>query len=250
MTSSSIQAHNISAFPASRTSASPFVKSSYDDSEWEPINLPHDWAIKDPFYVGNNVPVGGGMGRLPIHGIGWYRGKVQVSKADRGRSVYLDIDGAMSYSIVWLNGYLVGRWPYGYSSYRLDLTPYLKFGDDNLLAIRVDNPGNSSRWYPGGGIYHNAWLIKTSPTHVSQWGTFITSRNVSKSSAILNLAVQVVNTGETSEKLSVETDVYVLDAATGKPSTKVASFPRQPITVPAGHKVLVNGSTTVRKPAL
>ncbi|KAL2167927.1 hypothetical protein VTG60DRAFT_617 [Thermothelomyces hinnuleus] len=228
----------------------PFVQSSYDDTEWETVNLPHDWAIKGPFYVGDNVPVGGGMGRLPVHGIGWYRRKVQMTKADQGRSIYLDIDGAMSYSIVWLNGQLVGGWPYGYSSYRLDLTPYLKLGDDNLLAIRVDNPGNSSRWYPGGGIYRNAWLTKTSPTHVGQWGTFITSRSVSKSSAVLDLAVQVENAGETSQKLSVVTDVYVLDSATGEPRTKVASFPRQTITVAAGNKASVNASTTVKKPAL
>ncbi|AEO63777.1 glycoside hydrolase family 2 protein [Thermothielavioides terrestris NRRL 8126] len=228
----------------------PFVQSSFDDSSWESVNLPHDWAIKGPFYVGDNVPVSGGMGRLPVQGVGWYRRKLQMTEADEGKSVYLDIDGAMSYSIVWLNGHLVGGWPYGYSSYQLDLTPHLKLGDDNLLAIRVDNPGNSSRWYPGGGIYRNVWLTKTSPTHVGQWGTFITSKNVSKSSAVLDLTVEVENSGNASQTLSVVTDVYVLDTATGAAGRQVASFPRQTVTVAGGQKASVNASTTVNKPAL
>ena len=76
----------------------------------------------------------------------------------------------MSYATVWLNGQFVGGWPYGYSSWRLDLTPYLKPGAENVLAIRLDNPPTSSRWYPGGGIYRNVWLVKTAPVHVAPLG--------------------------------------------------------------------------------
>jgi beta-galactosidase len=228
----------------------PYVQSSYDDRKWEAVDLPHDWAIKGPFYVGDNVPVGGGMGRLPVHGVGWYRREVSISKADAGKSIYLDLDGAMSYAMVWLNGILVGGWPYGYTSFRLDLTPYLKMGDDNLLAIRTDNPGNSSRWYPGGGLYRNAWLTKTSPTHIGQWGTFITSRDVSTASAVLDLTVQVENAGHSRQKLEVVTDVYVLDSTTGQAGAKVASFPSHTITVAAGQKASVNVSTVIKKPAL
>jgi beta-galactosidase len=97
-------------------------------------------------------------GRLPYYGVGWYRKKLANSAEDAHKSIFLDVDGAMSYSTVWLNGQFVGGWPYGYSSWRVDLTPYIKTGRDKQLAIRLDNPPNSSRWYPGGGIYRNVWL--------------------------------------------------------------------------------------------
>ena len=84
----------------------------------------------------------------------------------------------MSYSSVWCNGQYVGGWPYGYASFRLDLTPYIKAGQKNVLAIRLDNPDDTSRWYPGSGIYRNVWLVKTSPVHVEQWGTFVRNQQV------------------------------------------------------------------------
>lgn len=114
-----------------------YAQGGFDDSNWEDVSLPHDWAINGPFYEGDNVPVTGGMGRLPVQGVGWYRRKISVSVEDDNKVIYLDIDGAMSYAIVWLNGNLVGGWPYGYNSFRLDLTPYLKLGDNNQLAIRL-----------------------------------------------------------------------------------------------------------------
>ena len=156
----------------------PFVQNKFNDSAWELVNLPHDWAIKGPFYEGSNPVVGGGMGRLPSQGVAWYRRKLQITAADSGRAIYLDIEGAMSYAMVWLNGTLVGGWPYGYNSFRLDLTPYLKFDGDNQLAIRLDNPPSSSRWYPGAGIYRNVWLTKVNRVHVARWGTFVSSKNV------------------------------------------------------------------------
>lgn len=228
----------------------PFVQKVFDDSGWESVTLPHDWAIKGPFYTEANAIVGGGMGRLPIQGVGWYRRKLTLSPADRGKSIYLDIDGAMSYAMVWLNGNLVGGWPYGYNSFRLDLTPYLKPGNDNQLAIRLDNPTNSSRWYPGGGVYRNVWLIKVAPTHVAQWGTFITTKNVSAQSATVNLVVQVVNKAPASRQIEVVTDVYAFDSATGRPSKKVAEFPRATINIPAGQKPSINGSVTLKNPLL
>ena len=88
------------------------------------MDLPHDWAIKGPFFDGRSAEVSGGMGRLPVNGVAWYRKKLDIPKSDEGKSIFLDVDGAMSYAIVWLNGNLVGGWPYGYASWRLDLTPY------------------------------------------------------------------------------------------------------------------------------
>ena len=143
-----------------------YVQPDFDDSSWRRINLPHDWAIEGPFTRAG----GGGMGRLPSAGVGWYRKKLNIPAADAGKSIFLDVDGAMSYSTVWLNGQIVGGWPYGYASWRVDLTPYVKPGGENELVIRLDNPPDSSRWYPGGGIYRNVWLVKTSPVHVGPMG--------------------------------------------------------------------------------
>ncbi|RYE27361.1 MAG: beta-galactosidase, partial [Sphingobacteriaceae bacterium] len=87
-----------------------FVQNSFNDTQWKTIDLPHDWAIKEPFYKEANAIVGGGMGRLPVQGVAWYRKKISIPAADKGKSIYLDIDGAMSYAMVWLNGKLVGGW--------------------------------------------------------------------------------------------------------------------------------------------
>ncbi|KAH6842232.1 glycoside hydrolase superfamily [Chaetomium sp. MPI-CAGE-AT-0009] len=225
-----------------------YVKASFDDSKWEAVDLPHDWAIKGPF----NAPgVSGGMGRLPSNGVGWYRRTLTVSPDDKGKSVFLDIDGAMSYAAVWLNGHLVGGWPYGYASFRVDLTPYLEFDGDNLLAIRVDNALDNSRWYPGAGIYRNVWLVKTNPTHVGQFGTFITTSDISKNSATVKIVVDVENGGDSNQEVDVVTEIHELDSATGQPRTKtVAKFKKTAVTVPAREKKSVKSSATVTKPLL
>ncbi|KAK2786454.1 hypothetical protein FQN53_006610 [Emmonsiellopsis sp. PD_33] len=229
----------------------PFVQTSFDDAEWEGVDLPHDWAIKGPFYTEEEGPVvGGGMGRLPVQGVAWYRRKIEVGKHDKGKSVFLDIDGAMSYAMVWVNGYFVGGWPYPYNSFRLDITPYLEVGGENQLAIRLDNPVKSARWYPGGGLYRNIWLTKVDSVHVGQWGTFITSRDISAESATVDLVVQIENKGEDSRKVEVATDLHVLDLETGKIGEKVAQFKRETVSVPAGESKSINGSTSVENPKL
>ncbi|RYP85001.1 hypothetical protein DL769_001057 [Monosporascus sp. CRB-8-3] len=219
----------------------------FDDGEWDRIDLPHDWAIQGPFYTGDNAPVTGGMGRLPVHGVGWYRRKLSMKPEDAGKKIYLEVDGAMSYAMVWLNGELVGGWPYGYNSFQLDLTPYLVPGDDNLLAIRVDNPTQSSRWYPGGGVYRNVWLTKIHPTHISQWGTFITTREVSNGSATLDLTVQVENKGEANCEVEIITEVYEIDLDSGlKVEEKIAEFPQSTLDLEAGESKSINTSTTIQ----
>jgi beta-galactosidase len=188
-----------------------FVKASFDDKNWESVSIPHDWAIKGPFYTGDKPIVGGGMGRLPSQGVAWYRRKLEISSDDKGKNIYLDIDGAMSYAIVWLNGNLVGGWPYGYNSFRLDLTPYLNFEGDNQLAIRLDNPNHSARWYPGGGIYRNVWLTKTNPIQIAHWGTTIITSKVSKASALVELNIKIQNNLSKDQTVTVKTDIYELD---------------------------------------
>src|SRR5260370_718898 len=104
----------------------PYTQRSFDDRGWRQLDLPHDWGIEGPF--AQEYP--GETGKLPWWGVGWYRKHLTVSANERGRQFYLDIDGAMAYATVWVNGHFVGGWPYGYSSFELDLTPYISFGSD------------------------------------------------------------------------------------------------------------------------
>ncbi|MDI9363862.1 MAG: beta-galactosidase GalB [Flavobacterium sp.] len=229
----------------------PFVHNSFNDAVWEQINLPHDWAIKGPFYKGDNAIVSGGMGRLPIHGVAWYRKKINISAKDADKSFYLDIDGAMSYAMVWVNGKLAGGWPYGYNSFRINLTPYIKIGENNQLAIRLDNPLNSARWYSGGGIYRNVWLTKVATTHIAQWGTTVNTSNVSAKLAKVNIAVNIENTSSSDKLIRIQTNVYLL--GNGKqPSIgkKVASFSAQTITIKAGANTTITNQTLIQNPQL
>ncbi|HEX9973651.1 MAG TPA: beta galactosidase jelly roll domain-containing protein, partial [bacterium] len=228
----------------------PFVQSDFDDSSWEIVNLPHDWAIKGPFIKGWDTEVGGSMGRLPSPGVAWYRKKLDIQASDAGKSIFLDVDGAMSYAMVWLNGKLAGGWPYGYASWRVDLTPYVVPGGENQLAIRLDNPPSSSRWYPGGGIYRNVWLTKTNPVHVGQWGTFMTTRDVSEVSATIHMEVTINNDSKDDAKVAVVTQIFVLNADGNKIGDAVAAFEPLKTLVAAGERAKVEGSVTLKNPRL
>jgi Beta-galactosidase/beta-glucuronidase len=228
----------------------PFIQSNFNDSSWEIVNLPHDWAIRGPFFKGSDPEVGGGMGRLPSPGVAWYRKKLDIPASDAGKSIFLDVEGAMSYSMVWLNDNLVGGWPYGYSSWRLDLTPYVKPGGENQLAIRLDNPNNSSRWYAGGGIYRNVWLTITNPVHVGQWDTFISTNDVSKTSARINLKVTIDNDSRDDATIKAVTQIFTLNSDGGKIGEAVATFEPLKTPVLAGKKAKVEGSVTIKNPKL
>ena len=182
-----------------------------DDDDWQQVSVPHDWAIAGPFLVDGPH---GGMGRLESWGVGWYRRDLEIPAKDAGRSIHLELDGAMSYASVWLNGSLVGGWPYGYNSWRLDLTPHVVPGGKNLLAIRLDNPPRSARWYPGGGLFRDVWLVKTSPVAVAHWGTRITTPEVSAESAVVEVEVTVENTASAETTAPVESAAPVGSAAT------------------------------------
>ncbi|KAI0481342.1 glycoside hydrolase family 2 protein [Xylariaceae sp. FL0804] len=224
-----------------------YVKANFDDSAWDGVTLPHDWAIKGPF----NAPgVDSAEATLPFDGVGWYRRNVTFAAEDAGKTIFLDIDGAMKYCAVWLNGKFVGGWPYGYNSFRLNLTPFLKEGT-NILAIRLENQVQEARWYPGAGLYRNVYLVKVEPVHVGQYGTYITTPTVSSDSAIVNLIVDVENTGNRSQEVSVKTEVYEIDATTDEPASDVvATFPSKSVRVAAGTNQTTNGSITVPSPKL
>jgi beta-galactosidase len=142
-----------------------------NDNAWRSLDLPHDWAIEGPF----NDSLENNTGLLPWKGIGWYRKHFTISDNDKGKRIYVDFDGAMANAKVWLNGKYVGEWPYGYTAFRLDLTPYIITGKENLIAVRLDTKNWDSRWYPGAGIYRNVWLVKTSQLQIANNGVFCTT---------------------------------------------------------------------------
>ncbi|MDP4224319.1 MAG: beta-galactosidase GalB [Bacteroidota bacterium] len=180
---------------------------SLNDSNWRTLDLPHDWAIEGPFSdtLENNT------GLLPWKGIGWYRKHFMVNESDRGKRIYIDFEGAMAYSQVWLNGRFVGGWPYGYTSFRLDLTPYINFGKENLIAVRLDTKRWDSRWYPGAGIYRNVWLVKTSQIHVKYNGLYCTTPEIKKESAILSISSEVESHIDQPSEVTIKAAVYKLN---------------------------------------
>jgi len=225
----------------------PFVQPGFDDSRWQAVDLPHDWAIAGPFIADGPY---GGMGRLPSWGIGWYRRTLDIPAGDRGRSLFLDVDGAMSYATVWVNGRLAGGWPYGYSSWRVDLTPYVIPGGTNQVAIRLDNPPESARWYPGGGLYRNVWLTKTDPVHVAQWGTRIATPQVDAHAATVSVEVGIDNDASGAAMVDVATTLHELDASGTKAGPEVARIAPARVRVPAGGNARVAGTATVPTPRL
>lgn len=222
----------------------------FDDSSWEMLDLPHDWAIKGPFQQGWNAEVGGSMGRLPSPGVAWYRKRFIIPETYTDKSFFLDIDGAMSYSMVWINGYLVGGWPYGYNSWRVDLTPYVTPGEVHQLAIRLDNLNESSRWYPGGGIYRNVWLTIAEPVHIGQWGTYITTREVSSSSATIDIEISIDNNSDNNVTIQVLTHIFEYDSSSNSPGDTVIGFTPIETTIEIGETSKVSGSIVIDNPKL
>jgi len=180
---------------------------SFSDNGWRTLDLPHDWAIEGPF----NDTLENNTGLLPWKGIGWYRKHFTLNNDDKDKRIYIDFDGAMAYAKVWLNGKFVGEWPYGYTSFRLDLTPYLIFGKENVIAVRLDTKSWDSRWYPGAGIYRNVWLVKTPQVHVSHNGVFCTTPEVRKERAVLSVKTEVESHIQEPVSVTVKATVYKLD---------------------------------------
>jgi beta-galactosidase len=217
-----------------------------DDGGWRKLSLPHDFGIEGPF----KQEYQGETGKLPWWGVAWYRKRFTAPVADAGRRVYLDIDGAMSHATVWLNGQQVGAWPYGYASFRVDLTGQLKPGGENVLAIRVDNPPDSSRWYPGGGIYRNVWLVKTAPLHVAHNGVFVTTPIVGVDAATVDVQVTLENSGVATET-AISTAIYALDAAGRRSGPVLGQGKPSPMTkIGAGRQNLLAQSLQVQQPKL
>ena len=171
---------------------------SLNDDNWRILDLPHDWSIEGPF----SKEYASGTGFLP-GGIGWYRKSFVIPSSVKGDKIFLSFGGIYDNSEVWLNGTSLGKRPNGYISFQYDLTPYIKFGKTNLLAVKADHSKfGDSRWYTGSGIYRDVKLIYTSPVHIKQWGVYAVQQNVSSEKASIYIEVNLQN--ETS-KMSVIT---------------------------------------------
>jgi beta-galactosidase len=181
----------------------------FADAGWRDVDLPHDWSIEGPF--GESEPSAGTGAYLPT-GIGWYRRRFRLAAADRGRVVTLEFDGVYQNSEVWINGQYLGLRPYGYVPFAYELTPYLKFDGENVVAVKVDNSRQTNcRWYSGSGIYRHTWLSKTNALRVAYWGTFVTCSRVSKESAIVEVKTRVANDRKAGSLCTLTTELVDKD---------------------------------------
>jgi len=183
---------------------------AYDDSEWRQIDLPHDWSIEDlpgtdsPFDINAISQVNGGF---TTGGTGWYRKNFEIQAENRDKRFIIMFDGVYMNSEVWLNGRFVGRHPYGYTSFWFDITDRLRSDAVNVLAVKVRNEGENSRWYSGSGIYRHVWLIAVPQVHIMPWGTFVTTPEVSEKDALVNVKTRVVNHDAREKKIKLITRI-------------------------------------------
>jgi len=180
----------------------------FNDRDWRNIDLPHDWSIEGKINPKN--PTGGAGGYFPA-GIGWYRKTFKVPNEWKGKKVSIYFEGVYMNSEVFINGKSLGIYPYGYSSFSYDLSPYLDFNNENVIAVRVDNSQQvNSRWYSGSGIYRHVWVIVTNAVHIADWGVAITTPEVSPKKATVQIKTLIKN--ETGLAQSVVISTRLQDA--------------------------------------
>jgi len=174
---------------------------------WRTLNLPHDWSIEFPFDA--TSPTGNDGGALR-GGIGWYRKSFSMPISVKDKNISIDFDGVYLNSEVWINGHYLGLRPYGFSSFRYDLTPYLKYGaENNVIAVKVNNSKQpNSRWYSGSGIYRNVWLVTTAKIFVDYWGTFVTTLKISTQSAAVHINTNIRNHAHQQKNISVTNRIF------------------------------------------
>jgi beta-galactosidase len=183
-------------------------QSDFNDAGWHRVNLPHDWSIGGPFAETNKA---GGAGAFLPSGVAWYRTTFSLPKEFTDRRVFIEFDGVMANSDVWINGVLLGHRPYGYVSFSYDLTGHLNFGGAaNVLAVRADTSQQpASRWYAGAGIYRHVRLVVTDPVHIGQWGVFVTTPQISAAQATVKIQTKIRN--ESSESWNTHLITKILD---------------------------------------
>ncbi|WP_353129367.1 sugar-binding domain-containing protein [Parapedobacter pyrenivorans] len=209
-----------------------------DDAKWQAIQLPHDWSVESPL----SPTLASATGYLP-GGIGWYRKHLTVPETPNGKTYHIYFEGVYNRSEVFINGISLGKRPNGYISFQYDLTPYLRYGEDNVLAVRVDHSQDAdSRWYTGSGIYRNVWLVPAEPVHLEQWGVYAYP-TLDKRTGTLHVQVALANTSTSPANVSIQT---ALTDPTGKTVAKKTTS----ASVPAGDRNEIQLALDVKAPRL
>ena len=210
-----------------------------NDTRWQQISLPHDWSIRQPL----SPTHASCMGYLP-GGIGWYRKNLPIPAEKSGEKVYLYFEGIYNRSEVYINGHLLGKRPNGYISFLYDATPYIKYGQDNAVAVRVDHSrAADSRWYTGSGIYRNVWLIYANPVHIAQWGVYAYPSEANAKKGTLQVEVEVTNGKENNENLTVVNELF-------DDQGKIVTVRKNKLSVAAGENSTLSTALSVSKPYL
>jgi len=212
---------------------------AYKDADWQSVRLPHDWAISGPYEPQGDPHTG----KLPWRGEGWYRKSFILPAADAGKRVYLDFDGVMAMPTVYVNGQKAGGWDYGYMSFRVDATDFVKPGQTNVAAVHVDTREHKSRWYPGAGIYRKVQLVINEPVHIAHWGTFVTTPEVTSTAAVVRVETTLEN--HTAAAVNPEIELSLLD-----PKGKTVANVRQALDVPANGSQTGTATLTINQPQL
>lgn len=178
----------------------------FDDSAWRKLDLPHDWSIEGN--ISADAPTGNDGGYFPS-GVAWYRKTFDVPADYSDRKVGIYFEGVYMNSEVFVNGVSLGVWPYGYSSFFYDLTPHLRFGEQNVVAVRVDNSQQKNcRWYSGSGIYRHVWLTVTDKVHVDHWGVAVTTPEVSEQKATVQVKTVLKNETPSGRRVTLTTTLF------------------------------------------
>lgn len=211
---------------------------AHNDSRWQQVALPHDWSVKGQL----SPTLASCTGYLP-GGIGWYRKTIDIPADKQGQKVYLYFEGVYNRSEVFLNGESLGKRPNGYISFMYDATPHLKYGEENVIAVRVDHSQSAdSRWYTGSGIYRDVWLVYANPVHIAQWGVYAYPEEI-KNGYKLNVEVDIQNEEESNVSLTILNELF-------SPEGKLVAKESKKIVAEAGKENKLTTSLKVNKPSL
>lgn len=225
---------------------------TFDDSNWRVLDLPHDWSIEDlpnqtkdsivgPFSKASIGKMGTGYA---VGGTAWYRKTFTVDKSNHDKVVYLQFDGVYQNADVWVNGKHAGNHPYGYTSFYYNITQYLNQpGESNTIAVMVNNEGVNARWYSGSGIYRHTWLTYADPVHLGNWGTYITTPEISDKTAAVSIKTTVINANQ--KDAEAEINIEIVD-----PQGKTVGTAKNKSTISAGKSVEFDQSITIENPVL
>jgi len=238
-----------------KDSLSDAKSSNFDDSQWRILDLPHDWSIEDlleqipgkttgPFSIESGGPRNGMSNGHTVGGTGWYRKKFALNTEDRNKQVALYFEGAYTETDVWVNGQYVGNHKHGYTSFYFDITPFChQNSDSNVVAVRVRNFGENSRWYSGSGIYRHVKLVVTNPTFIGPWSVYITTPIVSETEAWVQVSAELTNKSEQEQKGLVKIKLWDAD-------NRVVADAETEVTIPKELNTNCTQSLKVNTPKL